>query len=581
MQYVIREAAGPDACRERHASTDVYCAELRRSRVRYPLLLIGVIIATGVLAFALAGFVGYFNCTLPYTVNGQPVMVGGKLQCWHDPWYPVLYLKEPWPLYLWFSALMILIQVSILRHHLRRLIMTLVITIASILIVAVVYLLGVDAVVRYLLKPPDGLLYQPLTYTVLNFGIILAFIIDSGRRWIGYRKTELSPASMQELMSVDPNRSVALKRAKMGELISGDLIAGMILCGVLSIVFTEPFIRGFLSLAASNVFACGVATAPNLYPCPVPGPHNVLFIQGAIPVLSGHYIAVVDSFLAGLCFVPGVAVLANTAFIRGLNPLAGTTGHTAHHTMRADGDAGDVTAEVGMAVLNALREALERYILPYARRAVLSLRNILWPLLILIGSFSFALGGRFIQYYLHHFDPAYITAGTCSPTVALKSCHPTDPHSYLELALIFTVIGFLSPVFSAALLMMSSRIVSNNLRLMARIGFVVLLTFWMFSFALFGFNWFLIDTGIVPPSLWLPAPQSTALCQAPSWQIMLAPPSSVCGQPFSLWWLSGISFAALLVSIAVLVFRMRTGFSKLIAGGSGRATAPGAVSTSR
>ncbi len=577
MQYVmVQEAA--DTCRERHASTDIYCAQEHRSRMRYPLALIGGLIAAGVIAFMLAGFLGYFNCSVQFTVNGHAVLgPDGKAQCWRDQWYPILYLKEPWPLFLWLSGLMILLQYSILRHHLRRLVMTLVITIISIVIVAVVYLLGPDSVVKALLQPPNGLLYQPITYAVLNFGIILAFMIDSGRRWLGYRKTELNPNVMQDLMSTDPNKSIALRRAKMGELVSGDLIAGMILCGVLSFVFTDGFIKGFLTLVASNVFACGQTTLANLYACPVPGPHNALYIHGAVPVFSGHYIYQVDSFLAGLCFVPGVAVLANTAFLRGLNPLSGATG--ASRSVRTiGGDATsseDVAGEVGLAVLDALREALERYILPYARRAVLSLRNILWPLLILIGSFSFALCGRFTQYYLHHYDPAYVLTGTCSSLRALPQCHPTDPHRYLELAVAFGLTGFLCTVFSAALLMISGRIVSNSLRLMGRVGFVLLLTFWMFAMALFGFNWFLLDTGIVPASPSLPAPYSNGLCMgAPSWQLMLAPPHPECAQPFSLSWLSALSFATMIVAIVVLVLRMRTSFVGARAGRA-RATTQG------
>lgn len=589
MQYVmVQEVA--DTCRERHASTDIYCAQERRSRLRYPLALIGGLVAAGVIAFMLAGFLGYFNCSVQYTVNGHAVLdPNGKPQCWRDQWYPVLYLKEPWPLFLWLSGLMVLLQYSILRHHVRRLIVTLVITIISIVIVAVVYLIGPDAVVNALLQPPHGLLYQPITYAVLNFGIILAFMIDSGRRWIGYRKTELNPNVMQDLMSADPNKSMALRRAKMGELVSGDLIAGMILCGVLSFVFTDGFIKGFLALVASNVFTCGQAaqaTLSSLYACPVPvlsAPHNPLqdplFIHGAVPIFSGHYIYQVDSFLAGLCFVPGIMVLANTAFLRGLNPLAATAGASrSTRTIGGDVTREDVAGEVGLAVLEALREALERYILPYARRAVLSLRNILWPLLIMIGSFSFALCGRFTQYYLHHYDPAYVLDSTCSSLRALPQCHPADLHRNLELAIAFGLTGFLCTVFSAALLMISTRVVSNSLRLMGRIGLVLLLTFWMFAMAMFGFNWFLLDTGIVPVSPWLPAPYSNSLCAGvPTWQVMLAPPHPECAQPFGLSWLTALSFAAMILAMVVLAVRMRTTFMGARAGRA-RTTAQGSGS---
>jgi hypothetical protein len=253
-----------------------------------------------------------------------------------------------------------------------------------------------------------------------------------------------------------------------------------------------------------------------------------------------------------------VGVLANTAFIRGLGPLSGVSqeGHATTALQTPDSPsprAEDVAGRVGMSILDTLLEALEHYILPYVRSAALSLRNILWPLLILVASFSFALCSRFIQYYLHHYDPTY----NCNPALKLPDCHPTNTVTYLELAVIFGVVGFLCTVFSVALLLLSGRVVSNSLRFLGRIGGGVLLALWMFSFALFGFNWFLLDTGTVPHSLTVPAPQSAGLCQIPSWQIMLAPTDPACRQPFSLSWVTAISFAALILAVFYLVLRLR------------------------
>jgi hypothetical protein len=229
-----------------------------------------------------------------------------------------------------------------------------------------------------------------------------------------------------------------------------------------------------------------------------------------------------------------------------------------------------------MAVLNALRESVERYILPYARRTVLSLRSILWPVLIVIASFSFALCARFIQYYLHHYDPTYF----CSRYLNLTHCQPTNINTYLALALTFGAVGFLGTIASAALLMVSGRVFSNTLALVGRLGFVVLLTFWMFSLALFGFNWFLLDTGLVPTSLALPPGAGTALCQAPSWQLMLAPPHPQCAQPFSLSWLTAVSFGVLLIAVAALLPRLRASTPATVAIRAGGATPRGASSAS-
>lgn len=568
MQYVIHELTGPDRCGEQHADTDVYCAEQHTARISFSLPLVATVVGTGVVAVLLAGFLGYFSC-LPVYLNLLPLHPGAQ-RCPGDFWSNThfLYLNEPWPLFLWFSGLMLLLQVAILRHHLKSLIAMLIITVISIVIVAVVYVLGVDALRKYLVDPPNGLIYQPWAYALLNFGIIAAFLVDSIRRWIGYRNNELSSASMEALMRADPNRSIHLRRAKMGELISGDLIAGMILCGVLSIVFSPWFMRGVLGLAGSTEFNCGGVTTVTT-PCPVPGPHNSLFVQGAIPLLSGHYIFAIDSFLAGLCFVPGVAVLANTAFLRGLTPLGASGSSAAGRTALAgNGSTGDVTAQVGMAVLDALREAIQRYILPYARRAMLSLRNIVWPLLVLVASFSLALCARYIQYYLHHFDPTY----GCDPHYVLYverlnkqpfACTPVTDVSHLELAVGFAVAGLICAVVACALLLMSMRVITNSFRLLRRLGTIGLLTFWMFALALFGFNWLLLDLGVVPTSLSLPGPFGADQCVAPSWQLMLAPPSSLCAQPFTPTWLTAISFGGTVLGLFVLVLRLRTNFYSL------------------
>ncbi len=560
MQYLLRETPGAQDCGEQHADTDVYCAKRGTSLVQIPLLAVVSIIVVGLLAFLITGFVGY---AAGVCVQGDPrtTLPGGG--CWHDPWYQFLYLKEPWPLYIWFSGLMVLIQVAVLRAHLRRLIATLVVTAVSIAIVAVVYLLGPGAVERFLLHYPDGLIYQPATYVLLNFGLLAAFIGDSARRWLLYGRTELNP-QRQDLQAADPSRSMALRRAKVGELISGDLIAGMVLCAVLAIVFSEGFLRTLFGVAGGSVFDCGAnlispaihqVTGSNaVAPCPVPGPHNVLLVNAAIPLFGSHTINLIDTVMAVACFVPGVGVLAITAFIRGLDPLSRATSPASSLAVAGPNARGqDVAGQVGMAVFDALNEALRRYILPYARRAVLSLRNILWPLLILIGSFSFALCGRFIQYYLHHYDPTYY----CNPALKIAHCQPPNSLTYLALALAFGFTGFFTTVASAALLMMSSRVFANTMQLLTRVGYVLLLTFWLFSLALFGFNWFLLDTSLVPTSLSVPPAVGTALCQAPTWQLMLAPPHAQCAQPFSVSWLTALSFGVLLIAVVVLLPRLR------------------------
>ena len=112
MQLLLRDAPGAEDCGERHADTDVYCEKRGTSLGQFPLVAIISIIVAGLAAFMVAGFVGY---TARVCIAGDPrtTLPGGG--CWHDPWYQFLYLKEPWPLYIWFSGLMVLIQVVVLR----------------------------------------------------------------------------------------------------------------------------------------------------------------------------------------------------------------------------------------------------------------------------------------------------------------------------------------------------------------------------------------------------------------------------------------------------------------------------------
>jgi hypothetical protein len=569
MQLLLRDAPGAEDCGERHADTDVYCEKRGTSLVQFPLVAVISIIVAGLAAFMVAGFVGY---TARVCIAGDPRTTLPSGGCWHDPWYQFLYLKEPWPLYIWFSILMVLIQVVVLRAHLRRLMMTLVVTALSILIVAIVYLVGPGAVEDFLLKDHSGLVYQPATYALLNFGLLAAFVVDSLRRWLIYGSTELNP-QRQDLQAADPNRSMALRRAKIGELISGDLIAGMVLSAVLAIVFSDGFLKTLYGVAGGSIFNCGAnLIAPVFHQggqtCPLDPKYHVLTVSPFVPLFGAHTINLIDTVTAVACFVPGIGVLAITAFIRGLDPLSRATSPATSLVVSGPNARGqDVAGQVGLAVFEALNEALRRYILPYARRAVLSLRNILWPLLILIGSFSFALAGRFIQYYLHHYDPTYY----CDPLLKIANCQAPNTLTYLGLALAFGATGFITTVASAALLMMSSRVFTNTMELLGRVGYVLLLTFWLFALALFGFNWFLLDVGLVPRSLSVPPAVAAPLCQAPTWQLMLAPPHPQCAQPFSISYLTAFSFGVLLIAVVVVLPRLRAGFPGRVAA---RAAAP-------
>ncbi len=109
-----------------HAITDLYDRQRGAFLVRYPLWLVLGLGISGVIAFAMVGFLGY----------------PGDLQIF----------TKPWELYLWFCALMITLLVSIFRNRALRgqLIATLVI---ALLCVIIVYVIGFPGgVIRKLLS---------------------------------------------------------------------------------------------------------------------------------------------------------------------------------------------------------------------------------------------------------------------------------------------------------------------------------------------------------------------------------------------------------------------------------------------
>jgi hypothetical protein len=133
-----------------------------------------------------------------------------------------------------------------------------------------------------------------------------------------------------------------------------------------------------------------------------------------------------------------------------------------------------VSEEVSLTVLSTLRNALDRRLRLILLALLLSLRNILWPLLALISAFSVAVACAYLEVYLH------------SPKTF------SDAYSFMLPALIFGVVGALAAIFSPALFVFRWRVASNSLRFLGLIGFVVLLTLWIFSLALAGLNLLLL-----------------------------------------------------------------------------------------
>lgn len=233
------EMALIEECGELHPITDVFCEKRRRFLVRYPQPLIVGISAAGLIAFLLVGYLGYNRL-----LDCGP----GVGNCWQHTGF-----LKPWPLYAWFCVLMIALQVSILRNPRLRpqLVATLVVTlISSVTMYWLTFYGPLQQIYANLLALKFGFLRtlfsDQWTFTLLNFFIIVLFFVDTGLRW-SRRANGIKPTGSQAgTAAADPNDP------RVEELAAGDFVAGMILFGLMALVFTFDFIQGAAALFPSR-----------------------------------------------------------------------------------------------------------------------------------------------------------------------------------------------------------------------------------------------------------------------------------------------------------------------------------------
>jgi hypothetical protein len=448
----------------RHAITDLYDEERRTFLIQYPVWLILVLGVIGVIAFAITGFMGYgdkLHPTATYFPFGDPIV-----------------------LLPWFYALQITLLVSIFRHpslRWRRYVIVGV-TLLSIVVLGVAYNYSFElrAYLNQLLhhtptpQPSNGLLTQltdsAWTYTIINFGILLIFWLDTVRRWVR-RAQGLSPNPEVDLGLDDSGKRRNKELPRMEDVVSGDLIAGAVLSFALAGLFL-PGIIAFLRQEPTS--ACVVA---------LPGPCGADVTSLAL--------STIDTIMAFVTLPLGLIILALSAMLSGLGAVGGVEAAPAPRAaVHADGSARKaVSEEVSLTVLKTLQSALDRRIRIALVALAVALRNIVWPILILISVMALAISAELIEAYLH--DTPKTDLGAILTAAG---------------AGILGIVAALFTVFAAALFIFSRRVASNSLKFLGLVGFVVLLTFWLFSLALSLFNVLLNSTGVtgVTP-FWPPA----------------------------------------------------------------------------
>lgn len=481
------------------AITDLYNEERRAVLVRYPPGLLVALGLAGVLAFALTGFFGYKG----------------------DPPFLLKAFSQAWALFLWFCSLIIVLQVSIFRHPTlrRKRNATLIATGVSMVLVTIFYLYG-----RYFIPNIEDFIYRilhqhillsllghsPWTYLILNFGIITVYVVDTAVRW-NRRSRGLPPnprADIGDGKPVDPDDLPAME-----ELISGDLVAGAVLLGLLALFFRADIVGMLVPPDPHNPFTVCTVSLPGA--CGTP-PITLTFIDSILALLS---------LPAGLFILALSAILNGLAVVGGINPnsLSKPVVRLEESSTRS------VSEEVTMTLLEALRAALDRGLRYILLNLLASLRVIGWPLLVFLGVLSAANLSRDIKLYLHTSKYA--------------------PESFgLELgALIWGAVAALAIVFAAALMLYRLRVATNSLRFAALVGFAVLLTVWIFALALFFFEQLLV---FVASSN---TPQA-ALCTTRGYYC----PTDLRWHPFDLGITTIVSLGAFVIFAAIWFFgRMR------------------------
>ena len=456
------------------AITDLYDTRRGTFVVNYPTWFLVALGLTGVLAFAMSGFLGYDPVNSPASRA--------------DLFY------KPWELYLWFCALLITLQVSIFRDKaLRARLIT--ILIFSAISIAIVYILGFPGgIIRHFLGQLLPVIASAgLTYTVINFGLIAIYFADSIWRWV--RRTQNLPLNPvidlttgKEIRErVDPKTLPSL-----AELIAGDLIAGAGLVALLALLF-QPSVLGLF-----------IHTIPPIGKCNV----SVTFsdCSGANPSF-GPTLTLVDNVQALIYFPLGALTLALTAVLGAFGAAEGSAGQEASPgatiITRGAGSAGsagsstDRTAAAPIAenvagtVLDTLLAPLNRRIRLLLESLARSLRNIAWPALIFFATYGLYELSLNIQSYLHkgYLDPTFslcpsFTSGAGLCGLAL----------YVLPALAWGLLSVVAIVISAALTLFKWRIVDNTFRFLGLVGFIFVLTLWIFSLAMWGFNQLLLLT---------------------------------------------------------------------------------------
>ncbi|HEX8728879.1 MAG TPA: hypothetical protein VF739_09670 [Ktedonobacterales bacterium] len=475
---------------DKHAITDVYDPTKRRILVRFPHGLLLTLAITGVLAFALMGYLGYGD---DHSLLGQA-------------------FHKAWPLFLWFSALVFTLEIAVLRHPRLRRQLTEVLVVTIICMIFVGFSALDPGLLRYILTnllnihlvlPQIG--QSPWTYAIINFGVLIVFWLDTIRRWIRTQRGEPT-ARRIDLGFGTLEFGEAADLPTLPELIAGDLIAGGVLAALLSLIFRAEVINPIADALqiGVNITTCTVSLPLHCIP-PGGGPMDP-------PTLSK-----ID-LIQALIYLPlGFITLALTATANAFNAASDTpTGTTAPIVPNTPGTAiatdaqnravstqvvqpseqtekgrQSATVSVTGTIIDALRGALNRRIRIAMDNLLLALRNVVWPLFILLGMIALGQVAQNISFYLHLQSDQRTCAATHNAFPDEKTCalsaqqlHQLLQYQNLGAAVALVVAAAIALTLALMMVVFELRVADNIFRFLGLVVFIGGLTLWIFSLAL-------------------------------------------------------------------------------------------------
>ena len=441
------------------AYTDLYDETRNSFLVQYPPQLIIALGLSGVVAFAVTGFLGY-----------------GEAAPQADPDWVFSLFHEPWLLFLWFLALIAFLQVSIFRHPslTKQRNQSLAATAISAVLITVLYYFRDDLgpffdwlgrEIQIYVPNFANLIGKGLFLFLLNLAILAIFWFDTIRRWIRYSQGKpIAPQIDIGLRRASQSLGVPPRRPEFSELISGDLIAGTVLTLLLAALFQPSVLNWIYNLFGGSTHGCQAINCSQ-----------------------------VDLYQAIAYFPIAFLILALTAVVNGLAAMNVINNQSMPDKVqnsvpgRASTDQG--TKGVVQTIIDTLIAAISRQGQNILLNLALAVRAAAWPIMVFVGVAGAAAASKAIETYLH------LTSDIHTCYDCFKQPLSLDVHSWLgQLTFqgLTTVAGGIAAVlgiiFGAALLVYQMRVAENSLRFVGLTAFIVLLTFWIFSLALSGFD---------------------------------------------------------------------------------------------